>query len=392
MADVISGIDSPAARGGYGLLARLVGFTRFVRENGFQVGIQESLDAARLAADRDLLDSQLLRWGLRSLLCTRRKDWEAFDALFDAYWWHASPKERTRRPGRAGAHALHPGHVDGRRLLEAASGATPAQDADLQGGRRGGASVRETIARADFGHLADADDMRALEVLVERLARNMRRRTLRRLRIHRAGPALSLRHTIRRSLRYGGVPFELAFRQRRLRRPKLVMLLDVSGSMNLYGMLFLRFARCLVQALGRVEVFVFHTRLVRVTDALRERDPERFVQSLQVMSAGWSGGTRIGAALEEFSGRFAMRMLVGRPAVVIMSDGLDAGAPEQLAAALAQVKRRARRLVWLNPLLGREGYQPLARGMRTALPYLDVFAPAHSLDSLAALELYLTGL
>jgi len=160
----------------------------------------------------------------------------------------------------------------------------------------------------------------------------------------------------------------------------------VSRSMSLYSFLFLRFARGLLGAFRDAEAFVFHTRLTRVSDALRERDLFRAREKLALVSLGWSGGTRIGESLARFNADHAGRMLGSRAIVVIVSDGLDTGPPELLGEALSVIRRRARRLVWLNPLLGRPGYQPLAAGMQAALPHLDAFAPAHNLASLAALE------
>ena len=140
------------------------------------------------------------------------------------------------------------------------------------------------------------------------------------------------------------------------------------------------------------DAFVFHTRLVHIGEALKERTTKRAIQRLALMTQGWSGGTRIGESLATFNRSYAASVLNRRAIVVIVSDGYDTGQPEQLAGELAALGRRARRVVWLNPMLGWEGYQPVARGMAAALPYLDLFAPAHNLESLAVLEPYLAGL
>lgn len=164
------------------------------------------------------------------------------------------------------------------------------------------------------------------------------------------------------------------------------MLTDVSRSMSLYSYLFLRYARGLLDAFDDARAYVFHTRLVPVTEALRERDDARLKDKLAVLSLGWAGGTRIGESLHEFNRQHARGLLNRRTLVIVVSDGLDTGPPALLAAELAAIKRRTRKLIWLNPLLGRAGYEPRAGGMAAALPYIDVFAPAHSLESLAALE------
>jgi uncharacterized protein with von Willebrand factor type A (vWA) domain len=368
-------------------LARLLGFTEMLRENGFSFGLHERIDAASVARSCGILTLKRLRWGLRSLLCTTHEEWNRFDPLFDAYWFAANRTLRLQAVGGgrvdtgsgldAGTERHgHPTDVD-----RAGSGTDSQGDA-----ARGGASAQEALGRLDFRFLHDARQMHELECLAERLARDMRRRQLRRQRVSRQGRRIHIRRTIRKSLRYGGTPLELAFRRRRRQLPRLVVLLDVSRSMSLYSYLFLRFARGLVEAFRDADVFVYHTRLVQVTEALRERDRLRFREKLTLLSAGWSGGTRIGECLQGFDRDYAARLVTSRSIVIIASDGFDTGPAELLAEQLRRIRRRARKIVWLNPLLGRAGYQPLAAGMQAALPWIDVFAPAHNLDSLLALE------
>lgn len=371
-------------------LARLLGFTGLLRDNGFSFGLREQIDAASLARTGGILNLQRLRWGLRSLLCTTREEWQRFDALFDAYWFAANRAFRLQAAGGrrvdtgsaadAGSERYgQPADVD-----RAGSAATDADSPDRAA--RGGASPHEALGRLDFRFLDDSRQMQALEELAERLARRMRRRRLRRQRVARQGRRIHMRRTIRKNLRYGGTPLELAFTQRRRQLPQLIVLLDVSRSMSLYSYLYLRFARGLVETFRDAEAFVYHTRLVQVTEALRERDMRRFREKLTLLSAGWSGGTRIGECLREFNSGYAARLVSSRSIVIIASDGFDTGPADVLAGQLARIRRRARKIVWMNPLLGRAGYQPLAAGMQAALPWIDVFAPAHSLDSLLALE------
>jgi len=372
------------------LTERVVGFTRMLREQGFPVGVREALDALRIARRCDVTDQRRLRWGLRALLCTGRREWQVFDTLFDTYWWTGA-RTAVQRAGGGGA---------GRR--QAGEGGSPrggARDVDRPGpgddrsvpgaGARQGASAASVHERADFNRLADPGQLREMEHLVEHLARRMRRRIARRARITREGRRVHVGRTVRNSLRYGGIPLELAFRKRRRELPRLVFVLDVSRSMSLYSYLFLRFARGIVSVFRDADAFVFHTRLVRVTEALREADVARVRDKLAVLSLGWSGGTRIGECLKRFNRDYAPRVLNRRTVVVIVSDGLDTGPPAVLEDQLRRMRRRVRRMVWLNPLLGREGYEPLAGGMQAALGVVDVFAPAHSLESLAALEPYL---
>jgi uncharacterized protein with von Willebrand factor type A (vWA) domain len=169
----------------------------------------------------------------------------------------------------------------------------------------------------------------------------------------------------------------------------LVILLDASGSMSLYTAFFVRFMHGVVDAFREAETFVFHTRLVHVSPALRDKNAGRAVEKLALVAAGIGGGTKIGESLAAFNRWHAKRVVHSRTAVIIVSDGYDTGPPEEMAAAMRDLRRRTRRIVWLNPLIGWQGYAPEARGMKAALPYVELFAPAHSLESLAALEPYL---
>ncbi|WP_455378743.1 vWA domain-containing protein [Petrachloros mirabilis] len=373
------------------VVVHMLGFVRTLRGQGYPVGIREELDALRVAECCGLLDRQRLRWGLRSLLCGNASEWQRFDHLFDAYWSASSHKTRSR--------SSNAGRLEGKDSIGGATGRHEVAETDqtqsgdetdcTDGGVRRGASRQESSLRSDFRFLSDEQQMRAVEALVDSLARRMWRRLRRRMRILRRGRRVHVRRTIHRSLQYGGAPMELVFMQRRRTLPRLIVLLDVSRSMSLYSYLFLRFARGIVRVFPDAHAFVYHTRLVPVTDALRERDSGKLRDKLAMISLGWSGGTRIGECLQAFNRRHGASIVNSRSVVVIVSDGLDTGPPELLAAHLAYIKQRARTIIWLNPLLGRDGYEPVARGMAAAMPFIDVFAPAHNLDSLAALEVQL---
>ncbi len=379
--------DFPAAP----ISRRLVGYLRLARDNGFAVGVREGLDALRLARAVDLSRPHQLRWGLRALLCSRKADWARFDELFDAYWLRRGMKRAALTGGESGRQGA-PNDLGG-------SGGHPesfareGSEAPASGvGKSEGASATETLSTTDFRHLDDPDQLAQVYALTERLAARMRARLTRRERQRRKGHRLDLRNTIHRSLGTGGVPMRLAFRARRAKPLRLVAILDVSGSMSLYSTFFLRFLRGVIDNFHDAEAFVFHTRLVHISPALRERDFERALERMSLISAGWSGGTRIGDSLATFNDNYAAQVLNSRSVVMIVSDGYDTGAPEKLAGELARLRRRARRVIWLNPMIGWRGYEPVARGMAAALPHLDLFAPAHNLESLAALEPYLARL
>jgi uncharacterized protein with von Willebrand factor type A (vWA) domain len=217
----------------------------------------------------------------------------------------------------------------------------------------------------------------------------MRTRLVRREQIRRRGRRLDLRRTIHRNVSHGGNLLELAWRRRKIKPLRLVVLLDTSGSMSLYTAFFVRFLHGVVDAFREAEAFVFHTRLAHVSPSLRDRNVTRAVEKLSLMAQGIGGGTRIGESLATFNRWHARRVINSRSAVMIVSDGYDTGKPEELASEMCRLRRRCKRIIWLNPLIGWRDYTPQARGMKAALPYIDLFAPAHNLQSLAALEPYL---
>ncbi|WP_037337639.1 vWA domain-containing protein [Saccharospirillum impatiens] len=384
-------LGSPSTdTGGEAVVHRLVGFLRFLNANDFHIGVPEELDALRLARQGLLMEPRRLRWGLRALLCSGATDWRRFDDLFDAYWRKANRKvevraSASRKIDRQSETSGSGG--PGGSTPQAAEQAGEGEDNDLPGGgSKGGASRQAINATTDFRFLVHDDQQREMEQLIQRMARRMRRVQSRRQRVSRQGRRLHMRRTLRNSLKYGGMPLDLSYQQSKRMLPRMVVILDVSRSMSLYSTFFLRFARCLTGAFKQAEVFVVHTQLVHVTRALIESDSVRMREKLALMSQGWSGGTRIGDCLVEFNQRYGRRLISRRTQVMIVSDGYDTGEPGVLAQSLRQIQRRAQKVIWLNPLLGRDSYLPVATGMQAALPFLDVFAPAHNLQSLLALE------
>jgi uncharacterized protein with von Willebrand factor type A (vWA) domain len=363
------------------LCARLTGFVSFLRANGFALGLDDAALLVAAAENVGIAQPAPLRWSAKALLCRRAADWPRFDELFDA--WFLPPNTRRWVPSQAGGAGVlqrPPGGAGGDTSEGIAAVGGSAGGRQPEGSaRQHGAAPEETLEQADFRHLHAPEEVRALEELMQRVARRLRRLALRRTRAG-AGPYIDVRATLRRSVGHGGEPIELVFREPRRSPPRLMLLIDVSRSMSLYSFFFLRLARALQRAHLDTQVFIWHTHLSDVSEALKDPDPWRAQERLQLLSAGWAGGTRIGECLAQFE-REHVRLVHARTALIVVSDGYDTGDPGQLVAVLARLRRRARRLVWLNPLAGRHGYQPLARGMRAALPLLDLFAPAHDLAS-----------
>lgn len=379
-----------------GPAARMAGFMAHLRLNGFTVGPGETEAALTFLGLADPPDAHGIRLGMKTMLASDRGQWERFDGLFDAYWFGRGVKV-LKRAGQVGG-----GRTERRRpeiwdqVLPPESGAEPmgpavrAGEDDAAAGGDGvgrvAASRRETLASTDLRHLSTPEEIAEAEQVALLLARAIRYRLSRRRKPARHGDGVDLRRTIRRNLSKGGVPMELLRRHRPDRPVNLVVLLDVSGSMRLYSRYLVSFVRGLLGRWLEAEAFLFHTRLVHITDVLRERDRARAMDRLSLMVEGFGGGTQIATSLKAFNDRYARGIINSRSVVIVLSDGYDTEEPAALAAELQRLKRRARRLVWLNPLLGWRGYAPAARAMAAALPHIDCFAAAHSLEALAALE------
>ncbi len=370
---------------------RLPGFFRTLRENGFAPGVAELVDAARLLGALPAGDPAGLRDAWKALVSNEADQWRRFDGIFDAYWLGKGQSRpgvvaAGRRPAIDAPGRDRPWGAVGRPGLPDLLGRAQDAAGTTDGERGRGASSTASLTAVDLRHIVDPEELRRAHALAADLARRMKHRLSRRQRAARRGRRIDLRRVIHRSIQHGGLPFDLVYRRPRAKTWKLVVLLDVSGSMNLYSAVFMRFVHGIIEHFRQSEAFVFHTRLVHIASVLRESDPEVAMERLAVMAGGWSGGTRIGDCLATFNRNYAARMLDSRSIVIILSDGFDTGAPEHLSRELAAIKRRARRLIWLNPLAGWRGYEPAASGMAAALPHIDLFAPAHSLESLMALE------
>jgi len=363
---------------------RLAGFVAHLRRSGYRIGPAEAEAALGFLAGG--VDPVSARLGMRTLLTGSREQWDGFDELYDAYW-HGRGLHRVMPANDATTdlRALKPPPIWDRVLPSQRDRAITAPQAELTDGDEP-TSRREQLARKDIARIADPAELAEAVRIAETVARAMRYRLSRRRRAARKGRGLDLRRTLRRNLVHGMEPLEL-LRKRRPERPvNIILLLDVSGSMKPYARAFLAFARGLVGSELAVEVFLFHTRLARISEALRDPDPGRAVDRLMLLSQGFGGGTRIAESLAAFNTRYAKAVIDSRSVVIVMSDGYDTDPPERLALELARLKQRAPRLVWLNPLLAWRDYAPVARGMNASLPFIDLFASAATLADLAALE------
>ena len=378
--------DRPGAR----LTGRLTLLVASMRAGGARVGVGELLAAHRALAAIDPSDRDTAYFALRASLCSRRDDIPPFDAAF-AEWFSAPPPDVPEAPEKlaeVAALVLPPTRVPG---AETQRPGSPEQVEVVPAAW----SDAELLQEKDFAEYTDAE-RRAARVVMRRLAGTAPTRPSRRTRParrrgappHAARP--DLRRTIRSSLRTAGDPFERHWRQRAERPRPLVLVCDVSGSMEPYARMLLQYMQACVAARRRVEAFVFGTRLTRVTAELSGRDPDRALDRAATAASDWSGGTRIGEALATLNREHGRRL--GRGAIVVLlSDGWDRGDPQQLSAEMARLGRCAHALVWLNPLKAHPAYEPLTLGMQAALPYVDHFLAGNSLASLEDLAVLMDG-
>lgn len=369
------------------LVARLVELGQALRGRGLLVTPAHSADAVRALRCVGVHSRDQVYLALRCVFAGRPEDFAAFDEQFWLLFGapaegddgeSPSPREVPRPPPQE-SEAPPPASSFARWLKQDAESEDSGETEEVPL-----ASDRSALAEKDFASFGD-DELAEIERIAARLARKLAARPSRRWKAGRRGPRVDLRRTVRKSLGSAAEPLELCFRERRPRKTRLVALCDVSGSMDLYSRLLLQFLYALQGSVARVESFVFATELRRITPLLTERPYANALRGLSAQVSDWSGGTRIGECVATFNRDFP-RLVDRRTVVVILSDGWDTGDPEQLGGELELLKKRCRRLIWLNPLLGSEGYQPLTQGMQAALPHLSAFAPAHNLASLRALE------
>ena len=373
------------------LAANLVQFARLMKASDFDVTSGRLIDAGRSLALLDLRRRDDFHEALRSNLVSRVEDFPAFDLLFDLYWRSDRSSDRGLLPraryveGGAPRHGRHGGSRQvpvETRIAHELEGENPSasyNNADL-------------LTAKDFSNFTDEDVKRARRV-IRQMAPKLASAVSRRTRISRTGGQVDLRRSIRRSVKHGGEIFELYRQRRRIDTLRLVMLCDVSGSMDVYSRFLVQFLYSVQTELRHVSTFVFSTRLNEVTHLLKSRSFEEALAGIRQEVDSWSGGTSIGSSLHAFDRRFGKQRLSARTVVVIVSDGWDRGDISLIARAMTSIKRRSYRIVWLNPLAGGHDYQPLAKGMAAAMPYVDYFMPANNLESLVRVArtlIYLT--
>ena len=368
------------------VVERLARFAGRLRERGVGVCVSDEIDGVASLLLVDLDDRDEVRFALRAALKISRADWDTFDELFQDFWAADPPVEPpatpVEQPPRTHPDRTAPVHRPG--WLETIERLSGVRERETTCGDTPGYSSDVLLRRKPFDDWC-ADDLPAMERLLARAARRMRCRPSRRLVPVRARGRADLRRSFRRAVGTGGEFLSLARRDRVVDKPEVVLLCDTSGSMDPHTRFLLTFALSLKRVVRRCEVFAFNTALTRLTPWLT---PDKIAPTLDRLAAGvpdWSGGTRIGASLDEFVTRYVDTLVSAKTVVVVLSDGLDLDSPAILAGAMRTIGETARKVIWLNPLLGDPGYRPEARGMKAALPFVEHFVPAHNLESLERL-------
>jgi len=355
-------------------------FTQLCRNNHLQVGIQENMEALSSATFGLMNNRTQLRYALKSIFCTTEEETQSFDELFKRFWGADGTfiKSKTSYKNKSNLNK------NNKSALVMMGLGNDGKEEETEAKNTSGASKKAALRYTDFAKVENIDSA-LLEELAMQLWYQMSLRIKRQFKKGHKG-SVDIQSTIRRNLSRGGNLLTLIRRQKKRRKYKLVVLLDVSGSMDKYSFFLLKFMYALQANFRQMEAFIFSTKLLRITPFLAQKNLTKSLNQLSTYAKNWSGGTQIGACLQAFNQHYAKRILHGKTLTIILSDGLDTGEPNDLQKELSQIKMRTKKLVWLNPLKGGEGYQPIQKGMQAALPALHHFEAAHNINSLLNLE------
>jgi uncharacterized protein with von Willebrand factor type A (vWA) domain len=388
---VASAVNNVASARGKGTLPNMMAFARALKQLGIKVSLSQVLDASRSADLVDIGERADFRALLRANLISQKEDFPVFDMVFDCFWREQSyervPMETMEIQGTPTESDAPEGGDEEGGLEEATSEAIANENLQLENLDEFAIptySPQELMNRKDFSEMG-VEESRAIARAIMLIATKIATQISRRKKIGRKGNAVDPRWTMRRSMKYGGEVIELVHRKKRIKKTRVVLLCDVSGSMDCYSRFLIQFMYGLQNELWGVETFVFSTSLSRITHLIRTKDIVNALEKISGSILGWSGGTNIGRSLHTFNRNFAPSMVTHRTVVVIISDGWDRGDVSLLEREMQDLKRRAKKIIWLNPLLASDNYEPLCKGMQAALPYLDLFLSVHNVNSLVSL-------
>src|ERR671931_1117998 len=373
------------------LVRNMLQFGRLLRSYEMLVTPSEIFDGLRALESVDLNDRSEVQLALRTTLTSKLEDLPVFDQLFEIFWRSLIAEQEAEGSEDALANPNQEGEPDGQEKMQVRLEAKEEGEESDEGEEELALySPVEVVTDKDFSAF-QADEMAEIARVILIIAQRLPPRESRRTRIASKSHLIDPRRTMRRNLKYGDTIIELAHKTKKIRKPRIVLMCDVSRSMDSYSRFLLQFIYAFQNSLGRVESFVFSTSLTRVTDYFRNEEIGEALERIAREVHDWSGGTRIGQSLRTFNKEYGRKLVDHNTIVLVLSDGLDTGDAEVLGEAMEELAERACKVIWLNPLLGSQDYRPLARGMSTALPHVDVFAPAHNVASLQDLSRHLTA-
>jgi uncharacterized protein with von Willebrand factor type A (vWA) domain len=359
-------------------------FTRALRQAGLPIGLDQSLAFTQALEWIDLGARDQVYHTARSLLVSRHEHLRLFDTIFNRFWRPLGESERRQQQTmpRAPRHKPREQPFSIVTYMAAKAGLND-PEVDVSD-KSGTSSMVEVLQRKEFSQMTP-EELERIKRLIQQMRWRISLRETRRRRQHRRGDLLHMRAIVRDAAQHSGRLTRLVWQRRKVKQRPLVIIADISGSMEKYARLLLQFLYSVAHSLSQVECFVFGTRLTRITGQLKVRNIDQAIDQASREVVDWAGGTRIGESLRAFNRHWSRRVL-GRGAVVLLiSDGWEQGDPTQLATEVRRLQRRCHRLIWLNPLLGRETYQPRVGGMQAVLPHIDDFLPIHNFQSLEAL-------
>ncbi len=367
------------------LSANIVQFCRYLRQHGFTIGAEEQSLALKALEHIDHSGRAVFAQALQAVLCRSHQQVEAFEALFTTYWKELE-KAVDSKQKKAESPAAKPKTTPAAQFK--------ALKAWLHGNRQqetenmAAYSLYESLSQKDFSAVP-ADESGELMQYIRALAKKLAAKANRRYRSSPDGNRPDLRKTLRNNMRRGGELLQLNWKQRKPNRNKLVILCDVSQSMELYSVFLLQFMYAFQQAYARTRSFAFGTTLQEITPILKERHFGPAMQKLSMDNIGWRGGTRIGKCLEQFVQEYGHRCIDKKTMVIILSDGWDQGETQTIATGMSWLRNHAKKIIWLNPLAGRQDFKPQTAGLQAAIPFIHLLAPAHNAQSLRRLACYL---
>jgi hypothetical protein len=407
----VQGTHTHVYEPGQKLVRRALQFGRVLRANGIKVTPGQVMDFVHATQHVGIQDRRRFKQAGQATLLTRKEDLPVFDVIFDVYWRSKRPKD-ANQDELSDASEMDAQTIEGMEDAEGEEGQAQSQSAESMDGMAmdedGEAgdisdadeselesvltySSSEALRVKDFSEFSQ-EELEAARILMKRLKWEIGMRRSRRKVASSKGRFIDARKTMRRSLSTAGVPLRLSRRKVKYKPRALIVICDISGSMDRYSRLLLQFIHTIENDMAKVEAFVFGTRLTRVTRVLKRRHIDEAITRVSREVQDWAGGTRIGESIETFNQEYARRVLRNGAVVLIISDGWDRGDPQLLGREMMRLQRSCYRLIWLNPLLGSPRYQPLTRGMQAAMPYIDDFLPVHNMESLELLAEHLSSL